>query len=287
MRRRQFSRHGFVYIHKRPSLTSRAVLDELLKRIPGKAGLEGILDPFAQGLLIAAYGAATRLLSYLHLYPKEYEGEVVFGVDTDSGDPTGKVTGYGKTEHLDENLIRKTIPCFLGEQEQKPPRFSNVKIGGKRAHVLSRSQQMVDLRPRRIFVHELQLSRTTEKDVWTIYAKVSKGTYLRALVRDFAQALGTVGHLRRLIRTAIGPVKLSDARFVEEIDEKNLLPADAPFMSWPALELSQEEYLQLLKGGKIKRPSASGMVRLYTGGVFVGLGRGQGNEVYPERLPQF
>lgn len=277
---------GFVYLNKPAGITSRACLGKLLERFSGKAGLEGILDPFAEGLLIVGYGRATRFLPYIHYFKKHYLGEIVFGIGTDSDDHTGQIISYGKTEHITEEKILQVLGKFQGEIVQIPPAFSNVKVHGMRSHKLARLQAKPLLPERKVFVYKIELSPIEKPWLWKIEAIVSKGTYIRSLARDIALALGTVGHLRKLVRIAIGQILLQEALPVEKVTEKNFLPEDAPFLEWKRVDLESAWYFSLRNGQKIVGDFPAGFLRLYYQGEFMGIGKSNGKFLWPERIPK-
>lgn len=169
-----------------------------------KAGHTGSLDPLATGLLPICLGAATRVSGYLLDARKTYRVVAELGVATDSGDADGTITGRSDAEPASESRVRAVFQAFTGELQQVPPMFSALKQGGRRLHELARQGEVVDRAPRSIVVHEL----TLDEYRWPRLAftvACSKGTYVRSLVVDMAAALNTLGHVRELRRTAVGP----------------------------------------------------------------------------------
>lgn len=217
---------GFLLVNKPASQTARNYLDQWLRAIPGKAGMEGVLDPFAEGLLIFGFGNATRYLPYFHDLEKEYVATLQLGSITDTLDTEGSITETQKVPDFSHEsktegknfdtlaLIQSKLEPLLGEQMQKPPIYSNIKTHGRRAHTLAREGKSIDLKERTVFIHDLQvLNYDTSLQQLHFKAIVSSGTYIRALGRDIALKLGTCGHLITLKRTRIGPFSIEKAIF--------------------------------------------------------------------------
>ncbi len=194
--------HQFILYHKPVGVTSFQALSPL-KRVWGKRlGHTGTLDQFAHGLLGVLTGNLTKLVPLLTGLDKIYEAVVEFGRQTDTLDPDGVVISHGRVpgfEELQESLLK-----FQGDLWQTPPEYSAVHVNGKRASQLARSGASVALAPRKIQIFELQLLDWTPP-----FAKIrvhcSKGTYIRALARDWALSMGTFGMLTSLFRQQVGP----------------------------------------------------------------------------------
>ncbi len=192
----------FILYHKPVGVTSFQALSPL-KRIWGKnLGHTGTLDQFAHGLLGVLTGGLTKLVPLLTDLDKVYEAVVEFGRQTDTLDPDGKLVSQGRIPTEEELL--KTLPKFHGELFQVPPVYSAVHVQGKRSYQLARSGEQVELAPRKIQIYELTLFKWNPPFA-TIRIHCSKGTYIRALARDLANAMGTCGMLTELYRQKVGP----------------------------------------------------------------------------------
>jgi tRNA pseudouridine55 synthase len=193
-----------------------------LKRILGtkKIGHTGTLDQFAQGLILCLVGPFTKLNPYLMDWSKTYEAEICFGQGTDTLDPTGLLIDQGPIPTMDS--IREALPRFQGMIEQIPPKFSALKVQGKRASDRVRAGEEVQLEPRKVFIHSLDFL-SYETPYLKLRIVCSKGTYIRSIARDLSGALGTCAHLRSLVRTAQGPLDLSQAKYPEEIGPQDLI----------------------------------------------------------------
>lgn len=180
-----------------------------------KLGHTGTLDSFADGLLVVLSGYLTHLVPHITSFSKTYIASICFGKETDTLDPTGKITktSFAPTKQQVENVL----PKFTGAIIQVPPVYSALHVNGKRASDLVRSGEQVKLEERQVFIYEnelLDFQESTEQDSCSyaiIRVKCSKGTYIRALARDIAYELGTCAHLNALRRLEIGPFKLEDS----------------------------------------------------------------------------
>jgi len=197
----------------------------------GKVGHAGTLDPFADGLLVALSGGWTRLAPFASAMDKQYVATVVFGTATDTLDPEGAVTGQGPLPgHGD---LQAALPAFVGELMQRPPAFSAVHVGGRRAYQAARKGEAVDIPPRPVTIHSLRLLDFDGREA-ILEVSCSRGTYIRSLARDIAARLGTVAHLRRLRRTRIGGFRVEEAVAPESFDPaRHLLPARRFFEAAP------------------------------------------------------
>jgi tRNA pseudouridine55 synthase len=171
-----------------------------------KAGHGGTLDPLATGVLPIALGEATKTVPFVMDGRKEYRFTLRFGQARSTDDGEGAVTATSDDRPSDE-AIRAALPRFTGCFEQMPPAFSALKIGGQRAYDLARAGQAVDLKPRAVTIDRLELLSRPDADHADFVVTCGKGTYIRSLGRDLARALGTVGHLSALRRTAVGPFR--------------------------------------------------------------------------------
>lgn len=182
-----------------------------------KVGHGGTLDPFASGLLPIGIGKGTKALEGLLRGDKAYIFTLQFGSATTTQDHLGETT-QTSAHRPTESQILAALPQFTGEILQTPPAFSALKVGGKRAYALARAGEAVDLAPRRIQIHALNLLEF-HGDFAILSATVGKGTYIRTLGTDLAVALGTVGHLTALRRTQHGVFKLEEALGLPELLE--------------------------------------------------------------------
>lgn len=182
-----------------------------------KIGHAGTLDPLATGLLIICTGKFTKKISELQGMIKEYTGTITLGATTPSYDLETEVDKTYPTQHLTENLIQETTKQFLGEIDQKPPVFSAIKKDGKRLYEHARKGEEVEIQPRKITIHEFEITRTALPEI-DFRVVCSKGTYIRSLTYDFGLALNSGAYLSALRRTKIGEFSVENAMRVEEFE---------------------------------------------------------------------
>lgn len=225
-----------------------------------RAGYIGTLDPFATGVLPIAIGEARKFIPYVSEERKTYVFSVVFGSETDSLDVDGDVVATSDRLPLLSDL-QSVLPQFLGDQQQMPPKFSAIKINGRRACDLMRQgkDEEVKLQLRSVHIFSLKLLDFTtagSEVAATIEVVCSKGTYVRSLARDIAHALGTLAFVKTLRRTSAGPFDISRAISLEKLqqieDTRQLMdfvmPLESPLDDIPALYLSAEESMRLQNG---------------------------------------
>jgi len=200
-----------IPVNKPIGWTSFDVVNKIRKALRiKKVGHTGTLDPFASGLLIILTGKKTKLASTFQNLPKTYEGIIELGVETNTLDVDGEVVRREVVSEFSREEIETILKRFEGESFQIPPSHSAVKIGGTRAYKLARQNQPVKLEPRKIHIYSIHLLNYSGREVH-FSVTCSKGTYIRALARDFAKVLGTVGYLKSLKRRQIGNYSLENA----------------------------------------------------------------------------
>lgn len=206
-----FEAGEIIPINKPVGWTSFDVVNKIRKALRiKKVGHTGTLDPFASGLLIILTGKKTKLAAAFQDLPKIYEGVIELGIQTDTLDVDGKIVKREEIPEFTKKEIEVTLKNFEGESLQTPPAHSAVKIGGKRAYQMARQNQPVQLEPRKIHIYSITLLEFSRNKVYFSVA-CSKGTYIRALARDFARQLNTVGTLISLKRLQIGDYSIQDA----------------------------------------------------------------------------
>lgn len=222
---------GLVIVDKPRGLSSNAVASRI-RRLAGqkKVGYAGTLDPLATGILICAIGKATRLLQYLTAHDKVYTARVRFGISTDTDDALGQITASAGAMLTLEDIAAALVP-WRGPVSQIPAKFSAIKIGGKRAYDLARAGKNVEIQPRPVTIHRLELrgvpvSETVAGDDVNppvsvtdaeLLVECSAGTYVRALARDLGADLGVGAHLTALRRISVGSYGLDQARSLSEL----------------------------------------------------------------------
>lgn len=285
---------GILLIDKAAGWTSHDVVAALRPMLgTRRVGHGGTLDPFATGLLPVLYGAATRLVDHLHRAPKAYLAEMVLGAETATDDREGEVIDSAPVPELDDAGLRDVLAGFVGQQEQRPPVYSAIRVRGERAYARARRGESADLAPRRIDVHELLLLERDDRCVHFLVT-CSAGTYVRALARDLGRALGTRAHLGALRRIAAGGFFVEDAvevdhvRALADVGALGTLvhPPDAAVLDLPAIVLARDTARRLLQGQRVAAPAAEdGPRRLYEeSGDFLGVGDVADGAVRPRTI---
>lgn len=222
---------GFLLVDKPAGPTSHDVVD-MVRRATGvrKVGHAGTLDPFASGLLLIAVGReATRRIGEFSGLDKEYEAVMHLGAVSDTMDGTGRITEVKcQMSNVKSAEMEKVLKKFTGRIRQIPPMYSAKKLGGRKLYELARRGETVEREAVPVTVRELELL-SFEWPVARFRARVSSGTYIRALAHDLGQALGCGAYLEELRRTAIGPYRVEDALpasglSAERVRERLFLP---------------------------------------------------------------
>lgn len=220
--------YGILLVNKPAGITTFDIIRRIKRhRRRIKAGHAGTLDPFATGLVLLAIGRATRTIQHLQALTKVYEGTIRLGAVTPSLDPDTPVERTAPVPALSLEQAQQIADTFQGTVMQMPPIYSALKVGGKRAYDLARQGKTPELKPRpvridRFVIKDIQLPEVAFR------LECGKGTYARAVARDFAEKAGTLGHLTTLVRTAIGPYSIEQAFSLTELE--NLLRTHPHFL---------------------------------------------------------
>jgi tRNA pseudouridine55 synthase len=183
-----------------------------------KVGHAGTLDPLASGLVIICTGRFTKKIDQFRDLDKEYVASVYLGETTPSFDLETETDNHYPADHINEDLVRRTLQEFLGEQNQIPPIYSAKQIDGKRAYEFARKGIQKDLAAVPVVFREIELL-SYEMPILKIRIVCSKGTYIRSFARDLGEALGSGAYLSALERTAIGSYNVSDSCSLEKFQE--------------------------------------------------------------------
>ncbi|MBA4758464.1 tRNA pseudouridine(55) synthase TruB [Sphingosinicella sp.] len=288
--------NGWIILDKPLGLTSAQGV-AAIKRLWRQAGFPkpkighgGTLDPLATGVLPIALGEATKLTGRMLNGDKAYDFTVRFGVATETDDAEGGVVATSDVRPA-RAAIEAVLPRFTGLIEQRPPAYSALKVDGERAYARARAGEVVVLPPRAVTIHALRLVEA-DGETATFSVSCSKGTYVRSLARDIAEALGTVGHVIMLRRTKAGPFGLEGAISLDKLGElameqrliAALLPLTAGLDDIPALAVNPGEAARLKSGQTLAgRPEPDGLVVAMLGEVPVALARVEAGTVRVER----
>ncbi len=197
-------------------------------------GHAGTLDPFATGLLVVLVGRATRLARFIEGAQKHYDAVVRLGASTDTDDATGTVIQQlTPSEWPSRSQLDAAAGSFLGQQWQVPPAYSAKHVGGTRSYALARAGRAVELAPVEVMVHALDVVDWSPPDL-ALRVRVGRGTYIRALARDFGGRVAMPAHCAALRRTAIGPFQVREAIAPELVSSEALLSPALMLQHLPA-----------------------------------------------------
>lgn len=217
--------NGIIVIDKPKDYTSRDIVNIVSKKLnTKKVGHTGTLDPLATGVLVLPIGRALKVSELLTSNTKEYIAEVILGYETDMLDITGTEIKRN-IPHVTKEELLKVLKSYIGKYNQEVPLYSAVKVGGRKLYEYARSGITVTPPSKEVEVYSLELISDLKhiKGVveFTIRCEVSKGTYIRSLIRDIAYSLNTYGTMKSLIRTRQGIFTLKDAYTLKDIEENN------------------------------------------------------------------
>lgn len=307
--------NGVLLLDKPQGMTSQQAVSRVkwLLKSPShdsrKAGHTGTLDPMATGLLPICLGEATKFSHYQLTAVKSYQATIQLGAQTDTGDADGQVIQRAALPDWSQIDLTALAAKFCGEQLQTPPMYAALKQDGKKLYELARQGIEVERTPRAITIDALALHAPTA-DTLTLTVTCSKGTYVRVLGEDIARALGTLGHLTALRRTATGNFRLDHAITLADFEALSLaercaklLPVDACVTALPVLTLDAEQTARVRHGQRLNlnaqrsqfakifnQPNTADSpqtVRLYCGTTFIGLGQlARHGRLQPNKLVQ-
>ncbi len=251
---------GILVVDKPVGLTSHDVVDVIRRGTNiRRAGHTGTLDPRASGVLVVLIGPAVRLSEFVSAADKRYQAVLRLGSTTDTYDAEGHFT-HQETAPLDvtEEKFEEVLKTFIGEIEQTPPPFSAVKVHGRKAYEMARQGEEVELAPRKIQVHHLEVLEWALPEV-VIDVHCSSGTYVRSLANDMGNILGCGAYLVGLRRTKSGRFSLRDATPLRKLQEaftagnwyQFLIPAAEALADWPAVELDSDKVEEVKHGHRI------------------------------------
>ena len=302
-RRRGNAVNGWLVVDKPAGITSAALVNRV-RRAAGaaKAGHGGTLDPLATGVLPVAFGEATKTVGYVVDGQKLYRFTVKWGEQRDTDDAEGEIVTVSSVRPTAAD-IRGVLDRFTGQIEQVPPTYSAIKISGRRAYALARSEHSITLRARPVRVDRIALVECPDPDFAVFEVSAGKGVYMRALARDLGQALETVGHVTALRRLMVGPFSEEQAISLENVEHlahseqlvDHLLPVDVALAGIPALTLTEAEARRLQNGRAIavlpvacRSPltdvSKDAVICAMAKGRPVALARIRGGEIRPVRI---
>lgn len=273
---------GLLLVDKPAGITSHDVVDRVRRALgTRKVGHAGTLDPLATGLLLVGVGRATRLLRYLSELDKTYEGTGRLGEETETLDAEGRIVRTAEVS-VGFARLRDAISALVGESMQRPPAFSAVKVEGRPLYEAARKGERAEATARPIRVASFEVLSLDGGD-FDFRVTCSSGTYVRALIADAGAALGCGAHLRRLVRTRIGPFGLEDA--VTPDRPGTPLPPERAVAHLPRIELGSEEATAAEHGRILGPAGIAGPYGVFgPDGRLVGIYRDDGARARPEMI---
>ncbi len=211
---------GIFCINKPKGISSFEVVKKIREATKiKKVGHAGTLDPLASGVLIVAVGKDnTKKIPKIMAQEKEYIAEIKLGEFSETDDAEGKKTKVKVTDIPDMKKVRNVVSEFIGQINQTPPKFSAIKVNGKRAYKLAREGKNVNLKPRKVLIKDIEILGYKYPDL-VLKITCGKGVYIRSLARDIGEKLKTGGYIRQLKRTRIGEFKIEDALSLENLTQ--------------------------------------------------------------------
>jgi tRNA pseudouridine55 synthase len=250
---------GWINLDKPYDLGSTSAVSRVRRLFDAqKAGHAGTLDPLATGILPIALGEATKTVPYLVDADKAYRFTIEWGRTTTTLDREGATTAESDVRPTVAQ-VEAALPAFVGEIEQVPPAYSAIKVDGERAYDLARAGETVELEARKVVIFDARVAEAPDADHITLEVECGKGTYVRAIVRDLALALGACGHVSALRRTRVGRFTEQSAVALELLEDlgyearqsEALLPVETALDDIPVLAVTDEDAFRLKQGRSI------------------------------------
>jgi tRNA pseudouridine55 synthase len=252
---------GFILVDKPPGPTSHDVVANVRRALGIKrVGHAGTLDPPASGLLVVAVGPATRLVRFVQQQEKTYECRGVLGVTTSTLDAAGEVVERREVA-IDPAAVSEAAAAFAGEIEQVPPAVSALKVGGERAYKRAARGETVELEPRRVVIHDIEVT-SVDLPSFQMRVRCSTGTYIRSLVADIGDRLGAGAHVQSLRRTAIGSLSVADAIELDAITPEAVRGVADVLADLPHVEVDADDAVRARNGVKLPADIDDGDVLL-------------------------
>lgn len=276
---------GFINLNKNSGMTSHDAVNRVRKIFQSrKVGHAGTLDPAASGVLPIAIGRATKFIEYLADCTKTYRAEILFGIATDSGDLEGKIISRADDFSLDKDELLATLKSFIGDIEQTPPKFSAIKIHGRKAYDLARKNLDFEMPRRVVKIFDIKLIALEENSA-TLEIDCGKGTYIRSLAIDIGERLKIPATLKNLLRLRVGDFDLKSSVTLDELTAENILPIENCLNHLPRFDLNENRIRAFLNGlpTTLNLPDEKAL-RIFAGGRFLGVGRIERGELRSSKI---
>jgi len=210
--------NGVIVVNKEKGYTSRDIVNIVGKYFnTKKIGHTGTLDPMATGVLVLCMGKCLKLVELLMEHDKEYIAKIKLGIETDTLDITGNIIREEIVPNISKEDVEIVLSNFIGKLKQQVPKYSAIKVNGKKLYEYARNGEEVILPVKDIEIYDIKLISDIIDNSFYIKCHVSKGTYIRSLVRDIGYKLGTIATMEELSRISLGKFKLDDSYTIDEI----------------------------------------------------------------------
>ena len=270
--------NGIINVNKPKGITSFDVIRKLRKILSlRKIGHTGTLDPLAEGVLLVCVGKATKLAQDIEAHSKEYVAEFELGYKTDTYDIEGTVIDKVENFSVTKEKLLEVINTFLGNIKQIPPMYSAIKVNGQKLYDLARRGETIEREARDIFIESIELLEFDGKKA-KIKCSVSKGTYIRSLIYDIGEKLGTFAVMTSLLRTKVGEETLDKSFTLAEIEslkneeKENFITSVEDYFTYPKIYIEGEKnHTLFLNGNTLVFNGEDGIKRVYENDNFLGL----------------
>lgn len=248
---------GILLVNKEKGITSRDVVNKVCKILnTKKVGHSGTLDPMASGVLVLGINKGLKVINDITALDKEYDAEITLGIETDTLDITGNTLKEEKINNISSDQIDSVLESFVGDYDMEVPIYSAIKINGKKLYEYARNNEEVKLPIHKVKVFNIKrisdINYLEDKIVFSIKCKVSKGTYIRSLVRDIAKKLNTIGVMSELVRTKQGKFCIEDCYTIDNIENNKYKLIDIKdSIDLPLVDVDESLYNKIKNGSKL------------------------------------
>lgn len=278
------SNFGILNINKPKGLTSHDVVARLRKILNMKQiGHTGTLDPIAQGVLPICVGKATRLIEYLPT-GKGYRAFAKLGIKTNTYDLEGEILSNQPVK-ITSDEIKKTLKTFEGEIEQIPPKFSAIKLKGKKLYEYARKGEEVEVPKRQVTINKIEMVEIQEGENPIVVFDVdcSGGTYIRSIIHDLGEKLGCGAVMTDLIRTKSSGFCIENAITIEDVDTSKIInPIDK--IDLPKLSINEIQLEEIKLGRAFEAQASKGMIILEFNNQIAGIALSDGEKIQPKKV---
>ena len=286
--------HGWVVLDKAIGVGSTPMVGKIRWLFQAqKAGHAGTLDPLASGILPIALGEATKTVPFMMEAEKSYIFEISWGESRSTQDAEGEITASSDARPTKDQIL-ETLSAFRGKIDQVPPKYSAIKIDGKRAYDLARAGEAVEIKSREVRINRFDLVEYS-KDKARFEVDCGKGTYIRSLARDLADRLEVCGYVSLLRRTRVGAFSLEQSIRLDELEKmcdrarvsEGLYPVSTVLDDIPVLAVTENDVIHLKQGRSIAAPltlKGSDIIRAEQNGTLIALCEPRDGELFPKRV---